>query len=324
MSGHSSRKEQMSEGDAFGFIAISYVMMLRGELKRWQIEKLNDLPNDRPTGNNWIQHVEKQLEITTQEQKDEIANMPPEVDSHEVLDWLMDGSPPDENPGTTAPSGFVLRAEPDAIKVVNDCHHRISVVPNAPAGPPMPETGDKVRIKGLVSAAQHNDKVGTVVNAAAPEGRVAVRLHDDDDTKLAVKLANLYIVKRKKERPMVLYFECDDGEKQMDPLGPSSAVLGRRAAIEDALTSRGFQRIASSGMQSSFRDGDLKTFGQVIVEAARKSGVGIYGIFRMEDPGLGLSFHHPTLLEDIKTGRAEGYRLPKDVIPKNEIEKRMV
>jgi len=50
--------------------------------------------------------------------------------------------------------------------------------------------GAKVRIVGLVKAAQHNGKTATVSRKAAPAGRVAVKL-DDGPGVLSVKPANL-------------------------------------------------------------------------------------------------------------------------------------
>mmetsp|Transcript_29593 Transcript_29593/g.62766 ORF Transcript_29593/g.62766 Transcript_29593/m.62766 type:complete len:244 (+) Transcript_29593:79-810(+) len=53
--------------------------------------------------------------------------------------------------------------------------------------------GTKVRIKGLVKAAHHNDKVGVVTKAIAPgEARVGVKL--SDGTVLAVKTGNLEVL----------------------------------------------------------------------------------------------------------------------------------
>ena len=99
MSSRGGRSEGgMSEGEAFHFIGLSYVMMLRGELKPYQLQMLNSLPNDSPTGNTWAQHVEKELNMT-KELKREITNMPVDVDSEEILAWLRAGRPASERPG---------------------------------------------------------------------------------------------------------------------------------------------------------------------------------------------------------------------------------
>ena len=55
------------------------------------------------------------------------------------------------------------------------------------------DPGTKVRVKGLVKAAQHNGKMGVVTKATAPgEGRVGVKLAEG--TILAVKIGNLEVV----------------------------------------------------------------------------------------------------------------------------------
>ena len=77
----------MSEGEAFDFMALSYVQMLRGELTPDKIEFLNELPNCSATGVNWAQHVEEELKMT-KKLKREITSMPSTMDSEEILDWL--------------------------------------------------------------------------------------------------------------------------------------------------------------------------------------------------------------------------------------------
>jgi len=54
--------------------------------------------------------------------------------------------------------------------------------------------GQKVKIKGLVNAAQHNGKVGTITKSIAPNGRVGVKL--DSGKILAIKPENLELVKQ--------------------------------------------------------------------------------------------------------------------------------
>lgn len=56
--------------------------------------------------------------------------------------------------------------------------------------------GTKVRIKGLLNAAQHNGKIGIVTKASAPgEGeRVGVKLQDGSGAVLAIKIENLDVV----------------------------------------------------------------------------------------------------------------------------------
>ena len=52
-----------------------------------------------------------------------------------------------------------------------------------------------MRIKGLVKAAQHNGKIGTITKSKAPgEGRVGVKLDGDKGTVLAVKRSNLDLI----------------------------------------------------------------------------------------------------------------------------------
>lgn len=52
--------------------------------------------------------------------------------------------------------------------------------------------GTKVKIKGLVKAAQHNGKVGIVTKSTAPDARVGVKLADGKT--LAVKSENLDVL----------------------------------------------------------------------------------------------------------------------------------
>eukprot|EP00561_Arcocellulus_cornucervis_P013448 CAMPEP_0185804910 /NCGR_PEP_ID=MMETSP1322-20130828/3536_1 /TAXON_ID=265543 /ORGANISM="Minutocellus polymorphus, Strain RCC2270" /LENGTH=565 /DNA_ID=CAMNT_0028500907 /DNA_START=52 /DNA_END=1749 /DNA_ORIENTATION=+ len=91
--GRSAGGNAMSEGEAFDFMALSYVQMLRGELPPDKIEFLNELPTD----SRWVRHVEKELKIT-EKLKREITNMSSPssllpVDSEEILAWLKAGSP---------------------------------------------------------------------------------------------------------------------------------------------------------------------------------------------------------------------------------------
>ena len=51
--------------------------------------------------------------------------------------------------------------------------------------------GQKVKIKGLVNAAQHNGKVGKVTKSTAPDGRVGVKV--DNGKILAIKPENLEV-----------------------------------------------------------------------------------------------------------------------------------
>lgn len=53
-------------------------------------------------------------------------------------------------------------------------------------------TGARVRIQGLVGSKEHNGKVGEIAKAAAPSGRVAVKLADGKF--LSVKTSNLEVV----------------------------------------------------------------------------------------------------------------------------------
>ena len=54
--------------------------------------------------------------------------------------------------------------------------------------------GQKVKIKGLVNAAQHNGKVGKVTKSIAPNGRVGVKL--DTGKVLAIKPENLEVLQQ--------------------------------------------------------------------------------------------------------------------------------
>src|SRR5210317_1155573 len=53
--------------------------------------------------------------------------------------------------------------------------------------------GTRVKVKGLVKAAQHNGKVGKVVKSAAADGRVGIQLLSDGK-QLAIKKENIEIV----------------------------------------------------------------------------------------------------------------------------------
>ena len=96
--GRSGGGNAMSEGEeAFDFMALSYVQMLRGELTPDKVEFFNYLPNDSLRRGNMI--VEKELKIT-EKLKREITNMPSTVDSEEILAWLKAGRPASQRPGS--------------------------------------------------------------------------------------------------------------------------------------------------------------------------------------------------------------------------------
>lgn len=61
------------------------------------------------------------------------------------------------------------------------------------------QPGTKVRIHGLLNAAQHNGKVGSVTATKAPEGRLGVKL--DDGKVLAIKPENLDRITKAEEEP---------------------------------------------------------------------------------------------------------------------------
>ena len=54
------------------------------------------------------------------------------------------------------------------------------------------KTGTKVKVKGLVKAAQHNGKIATVIKTIAPDDRIGVKL--DDGKTLSIKQENLDVV----------------------------------------------------------------------------------------------------------------------------------
>ena len=99
---------------------------------------------------------------------------------------------------------------------------------------------------------------------------------------------------------MILYFDSN------------RSIFGRNA-IADHLAEFGFKWMDMTGGQAAFDDGDLKLFGDKIIECARKHEIGIHEIVRMEDPGLGLMFPSKWLEDGISSGRFQRYDIPKDV-----------
>lgn len=98
-------------------------------------------------------------------------------------------------------------------------------------------------------------------------------------------------------RRFVLYFECNGS-------------LDERNTLADQIT---FSPIDMTGGQAVFEDGDLQSFGDQLVCAARGSGIKFYRICRMVDPGLGLCFPESWLINGIAYGVFQEYHIPADL-----------
>ncbi|AYV77307.1 MAG: hypothetical protein Barrevirus32_3 [Barrevirus sp.] len=96
----------------------------------------------------------------------------------------------------------------------------------------------------------------------------------------------------------ILYMECN------------GSIDGRND-LNDLISNHD---IDCTGGQSAYEDGDLKEFGDQLVIAARQTGVGLYRVLRMYDPGLGLIFDDWWVNGGIKAGVFQEYQLPDDVI----------
>jgi hypothetical protein len=97
--------------------------------------------------------------------------------------------------------------------------------------------------------------------------------------------------------PMILYIE-------MESFDDRSIVLDE---IE------GFPWIDATGCQCAFEDGDLKTFGDAIVEIASRMDLKIGRILRMVDPGLGLMFSEEWVEAGLFSGTFSEYEIPKEL-----------
>ncbi len=94
----------------------------------------------------------------------------------------------------------------------------------------------------------------------------------------------------------VLYVECDDSGEG-------------REELEICLSMR---PIDATGGQWAFEDGDLEKFGDKLVKAARKTGVKLFCVMRMIDPGLGLILPSWRVTGAIKAGVCKVYTLPQE------------
>ena len=92
-------------------------------------------------------------------------------------------------------------------------------------------------------------------------------------------------------------------------IGVDGSLDGHNALV-DCVSS---QWIDMTGGQAAFYDGDLKEFGDELVEASKETGYKIYEIYRMYDPGLGLDFAEWWVKGGIAAGVFEKYELPEDV-----------
>ena len=94
----------------------------------------------------------------------------------------------------------------------------------------------------------------------------------------------------------ILYFECEDFD-------------GRYTIIDH---NNKFEPIDCTGAQAAFEDGDLKEFGDALIDTSRQTGVKLLKICRMKDPGLGLLFPSWILEAGIKMGIYQNYEIPDD------------
>jgi len=95
-------------------------------------------------------------------------------------------------------------------------------------------------------------------------------------------------------------------------VGCTGSITGRNT-IEEHIRDK-FQYVDCTGGQMACHDGDLQTFGDLIVEVARKNNIGIYYIYRMYDPGLGLDFPTWWVQGGIDAGVFQEYTIPDDVL----------
>lgn len=103
---------------------------------------------------------------------------------------------------------------------------------------------------------------------------------------------------------MILYMRCRNVE--------SDDNLEARNKIMDYLGDD-YRYIDVTGGQGAFYDGDLKNFGDKIVEAAKLNNIKIYEILRMYDPGLGLEFPSWWVNSGVENGLFQKYDLPDDI-----------
>jgi hypothetical protein len=99
------------------------------------------------------------------------------------------------------------------------------------------------------------------------------------------------------EMSMVLYMEC------------SGSIEGRNLLLQ----STDAQSIDCTGGQAACADGNLETFGEQLVQAARDHNIKLYRVCRMGDPGLGLMFPDWWVDGGIEAGVFAEYVLPVDV-----------
>ena len=104
------------------------------------------------------------------------------------------------------------------------------------------------------------------------------------------------------DQHMILYMGCDGS-------------IGGRNALNDRVSSKW---IDCTGGQAAYEDGDLQQLGDELVAASRETGVKIYHVYRMFDPGLGLDFPMWWVTGGINAGVFQQYALPNDVIPKDD------
>ena len=97
--------------------------------------------------------------------------------------------------------------------------------------------------------------------------------------------------------PMILYIEMDSFED--------------RSVILDEI--EGFPWLDATGCQCAFDDGDLKEFGDAVVEIAARKNLKIGRILRMMDPGLGLMFSEEWVEAGLFSGTFTEYDVPMEL-----------
>lgn len=93
-------------------------------------------------------------------------------------------------------------------------------------------------------------------------------------------------------------------------MATSGSLVGRNTIIDNISATN----IECTGGQAAFEDNmSLQQFGDEIVAASRNTGVKIYVVAKIHDPGLGLVVFDQWIKAGVSAGVFKEYELPKDV-----------
>ena len=83
--------------------------------------------------------------------------------------------------------------------------------------------------------------------------------------------------------------------------------IHQRNLLIDALGQHGFNNIECSGVQAAFEDGDIEEFTEIVLVTARAQDppIDVQAIFRLNDPGLGMTVGDVHVLEGLASGSVE-------------------